>query len=175
MNRTWLIALGIGFVLLAGPAIADAAAALTGRLVVNRSAAEGVTLTMQHLLDLWEVEGDFPVMVATPFAGFPGGGLRTAADAAGQQAACEGGLSHACTLAQTPHGRGGALDIWPVGFDPLQTFDAQPYMFTLMKQFGQWAQSKGYTWGGTWSTPDYPHVEESDWQSLPFPPPEYPS
>lgn len=172
-SKTLLIALGVGLVLLAGPSISDAAATISGSKITNRSAANGVSFQMQALLDLWEAQGWFTVSIATPFAGFPGGGLRTASDAAGQQAACEGGLSNACTLSTTPHGRGGALDIWPLGFNPLLTFDAQPGMLDLMTQFGQWAQSQGYTWGGAWTTPDYPHVEEKDWTSLPYPPPNY--
>lgn len=174
-SKTLLIALGVGLVLLAGPSIADAAATISGSKITNRSAATGVSPEMQHLLDLWEAQGWFTISIGVPFAGFPGGGLRTAADAGGQQAACEGGLSNACTLATTPHGRGGALDIWPQGFNPLLTFDAQPGMLDLMTQFGQWAQSQGYTWGGSWATPDYPHVEEKDWPSLPYPPPNYAS
>lgn len=179
MNKGLLIALGIGLVLLAGGGISEAAAAEAtssrGARVINRWAAAGVHPDMQHLLDLWEQEGWFDVQVGTPFGGFPGGGLRTATDAAGQASACQNGLSNACTLGQTPHGRGGALDIWPVPFNPLQSFDAQPGTREAMIAFGNWAKSHGYVYGGDWPKPDYPHVEMANWTSLPFPPPSYPS
>jgi hypothetical protein len=137
--------------------------------------AAGVHPGMQALLDAWENEGWFDVMVGEPFAGFPGGGLRTAADAAGQAAACQADLSNACTLADTPHGRGAALDIWPVGFVPTKSHAEQPLpgMLERMMEFGRWARSKGYEWGGDWADPDYPHVQLRAWRSLPFPPPVY--
>lgn len=160
-----------GLLLLAGGSVAAAAPSTRRATVYNRWAAAGVHPQMQALLDLWEQEGWFNVEVGTPFAGFPGGGLRVAADAAGQLAACQSGLSNACTLADTPHGRGGALDIWPEGFIPTKSYAEQPGTRELMIAFGQWAKSKGYVWGGDWANPDYPHVEMRNWRSLPYPPP----
>lgn len=176
MPRWLLVGLGVGVLLLAGGAAAEAgASAGSGRRaqVLNRWEAFGVHPDLQALLDAWEREGWFNVQIGTPFANFPGGGLRTAADAAGQAAACASGLSKACDLTSTPHGRGAALDIWPEGFDPLRTYDQQPGTKEAMISFGQWAQSKGFTWGGAWADPDYPHVEITAWRSLPYPPPDY--
>lgn len=175
-SRWPLVLVAAGVLLLAGGAASEAAAAPgSGRRaqVLNRWAAEGVHPGMQALLDAWENEGWFDVEVGTPFAGFPGGGLRLPSDAAGQAKACQEGLSNACTLADTPHGRGAALDIWPVGFVPTKTYAQQPGMLEKMQEFGRWAASKGWVWGGNWSNPDYPHVELKNWRALPYPPPDY--
>lgn len=132
-------------------------------LVQNRIRARGAHPAMLRLLDLWEQEGWFPITVA------PEGGLRT--DAAKQAGYCKAGLSNACTLDQTPHGRGGALDLWPVGFDPRIPLDQQPEIRDAWQLFGAWGEAKGYRWGGRWTSPvDYPHFELGYWSQLPYPP-----
>lgn len=132
-------------------------------LVQNRIRARGAHPAMFGLLDLWEQEGWFPITVA------PDGGLRT--DAAKQRRFCETGVSNACTLDQTPHGRGGALDLWPVGFNPKISLDQQPEIKEKFQLLGAWGESKGYRWGGRWTKPvDYPHFELGYWAQLPYPP-----
>lgn len=172
MNRWGAVLLVAGLVLVAGKATAAVGVGTSRRASVgSRWAAAGVHPALQALLDAWEREGWFDVEVGTPFGGFPGGGLRTASDAGGQLAACQQGLSGACTLAETPHGRGAALDIWPAGFVPTRDYASQPGTLELMRQFGQWAKTQGFDWGGDWANPDMPHVEMRGWRSLPFPPP----
>lgn len=139
-------------------------------LVRERERADGVHPALQALLDAWEREGTHVVVIGGG-EDWPPGGLRT--DALGQAAAAAVGLSGAMTLQQTPHGRGAALDVWPEGFNPRQSFEAQPGMRELMVVFGEWAERKGYAWGGRWTKQDFPHVELRDWRSLPFPPPDY--
>jgi hypothetical protein len=165
----WL-ALAIVAVGLLVSGVAAASLAPSNSRVRERQRADGVHPALQALLDAWEREGTHTVVVGGG-DDWPSGGVRT--DALGQASAAAAGLSNAITLAQTPHGRGAALDIWPDGFDPRRSFDAQPGMRELMAVFGQWAEAKGFAWGGRWTKPDMPHVEIRDWRSLPFPPPDY--
>lgn len=158
-------------VVVAGAASSGTFTLGAGSRVLYRERADGVHPDLQWLLDEWEREGTFVVQIAGgPDWPYPGG-VRT--DEATQQAAAAAGLSAATSLAQTPHGRAAALDVWPDGFNPHLTFDAQPGQLQLMQTFGAWAESKGFTWGGRFSTPDYPHVEIVNWRNLPFPPPTY--
>lgn len=149
--------------------------------VLHRERAAGVHPALQQLLDAWTNEGDFDVVVGGG-AGVPGGGLRTQDE---EDEAVAEGNTLSSSLASTPHGRGAALDVWPAGFAYSLPFSAQPGMQDLMRRFGEWAEGKGYTWGGRWGVSfgngedgrplhgDWPHVEISGWQSLPFPPPDY--
>ena len=137
-------------------------------LVLNVERAAGVRPELRALLDDWAREGTHPVLVA------PDGGLRFgAADAAKQAAFFASGASKAATLADTPHGRGAALDVWPVGFAPGKTMDSQPTMRARFQVFGEWAERKGFTWGGRWKSfgvdGDAPHVEIPNWRRLPMP------
>lgn len=151
-----------------------------GARVLNRSAAYGVHPELKKFLDVWEERGPFDVEIGQ-IAGYPGGGLRTAADAAGQAAACAVNLSNACDLASTPHGRGGALDLWPVGFgfNPGMSWEQwTPEIKQAFQDIGEFAEAYGLTWGGRWRSDkmphgDQPHVELKYWRSLPFPPPDY--
>lgn len=147
-------------------------------LVQRRELARGVHPDLQALLDAWEREGWFPVTIGSgTFGGIAyNGGLRTSAVAQAKTAGA--GLSKASTLASTPHGRGAALDVWPVGFDPARPFSAQPQMQQLMQAFGEFAERRGLVWGGRWKNfmspgaevaGDWPHVEVPHWASLPFP------
>jgi hypothetical protein len=150
----------------------------SGVTIFNRERASGVHPDLQALLDAWLQEGTFDISIGGG-GGFPNGGLRTQGDV---DTAAAAGLSNATELSQTAHGRGGAIDVWPAGFNPFRSFDEQPGMQDLMRSFGQWAQSKGFVWGGTFGgfysssarvTGDWPHVEMRNWRSLPFPPPDY--
>ncbi len=155
--------------------------------VSGRAYAQGVHPALIGLLDLWDQQGWFDVTVAPPFKMASGdyidGGLRT--DAAAQGEAQAEGLSNAGDLASTAHGRGAALDIYPVGFDPHQNFDNQQEMAGLMAQFASWASQQTVVLGQGTPTQqsftfypginfgDYPHIEIKGWQSLPYPPPAY--
>lgn len=149
-----------------------------GATVFHRERARGVHPDLQQLLDDWAQSGTHDIVIAGG-NGWPNGGLRTKAEV---DAAHAGGLSNATDLSQTPHGRGAALDVWPVGFVPSKSFDAQPGMQDLMKAFGDFAVAKSLVWGGRFSgtysptstvSGDWPHVELANWTSLPFPPPDY--
>ncbi len=176
MRWGWAL-LAIGLVLAAGQA--TAAIAPVSARVRNRWAAAGVHPTLQAFLDWWEQNGPFDIVVGQ-LSGYPSGGLRTAADAAGQAAACAAGLSEACDIVNTPHGRGAALDLWPAdSFDPYLSWPSQPqWVKDQFLALGQAAEAFGLTWGGRWRTAkmpygDQPHVELKNWRSLPFPPPAY--
>lgn len=143
---------------------------MSGR-VRNRSRAAGVAPPLETFLDWWEANGPFPILVASD------GGLRT--DAAKQAALYEAGNTKAATLAQTPHGRGGAIDLHPVGFDPSKAIT--PEVFAQFRAIGEAAEARGLTWGGRWSRAfppskanpfggDLPHVELPNWAALHYPP-----
>ena len=137
--------------------------------------AKGVHPELIQLLQAWNISGEFDVQVSPS-----GGGLRKSLQDT------EFG-SNATNLAETPHGRGGALDVWPIGFDPYKTLMSQPYVMEQMRIFGHFAKAKGFVWGGDWQNfkvtdaqkrgidppGDWPHIEMKNWRSLPFPPPEY--
>lgn len=138
--------------------------------VLNRERAAGVDARLLELLDAWEREGEHDVLVA------PDGGVRK--DAARQAQLAAGGASNASTLAQTPHGRGGALDVWPVEFEQYVrgSWDAVPRAVKAkFEVFGGFAEARGFTWGGRWRgatfpNGDQPHVEVKNWRQLPYPP-----
>ena len=132
-----------------------------GNLVQNRERADGVHPDLLAFLDWWSSNGPFAILVA------PEGGVRR--DAAKQQRYFEKGLSKARTLAQTPHGRGGAIDCWPVGFNPSLALDKQPDIDAKFKEFGRIAVARGFTWGGSWTWKDLPHMELKAWGKLPYP------
>lgn len=170
-----------GVLLLAGGAVNAAAAEPSRRArVINRQAARGVHPELQGFLDWWEFNGPFDIEIGQ-LAGFPGGGLRTEADAGGQAAACAADLSAACSIIDTPHGRGAALDLWPVGFgfNPWLPWAQQPAEIkAAFAKIGQLAEVYGLEWGGRWRTAqmpdgDQPHVQMRNWRSLPYPPPAY--
>lgn len=146
------------------------------RRVRNRDAADGVHPDLLALLDAWDKDGTFDVIVA------PNGGLRTDEDT--QANLASGGLSRATTLKTTPHGRGAALDVWPVGFNAYgPTLSEQPESMAQFTEFGAFAKARGLVWGGDWTNfkqsaaqkdgidpgGDWPHVELASWTSLPFP------
>lgn len=139
--------------------------------VLNAELAIGVHPSLVALLEAWEQHGTHDVMVAHG-VGFPAGGLRT--DVLAQHKAFVDGLTKARTLADTPHGRGAAIDIWPVGFNPHRDFSTQPGMEDLFRDFGEFAEGMGFRWGGRFGGfgqhGDMPHVEILNWHSLPYPP-----
>lgn len=135
---------------------------MTTEKVQNRQRAKGVLPPLQAFLDWWSVNGPFNLLVA------PDGGVRT--DAAKQAKYYAMGTSKAKTLADTPHGRGAALDLWPVGFNPGLALDKQPDIKAKFKEMGRIAKTQfNLTWGGDWGW-DYPHVEVKSWRAFPYPP-----
>lgn len=132
-------------------------------LVQNRERARNAHPALQSFLDWWQVNGPFPILVA------PDGGLRT--DAAKQASYYAQGMSKAKTLAETPHGRGAALDLWPVGFDPAKKLEQQEDIKEKFKEMGRIAKASpfNFTWGGDWGW-DYPHIEVKGWKNMPYPP-----
>lgn len=145
-------------------------------LVLHRERAEGVHSSLIALLDAWEREGSFPILVA------PDGGLRIGAIAAASQLRFYlTGLSKAKTLSETPHGRGAALDIYPVGFDSKKGLSKQPEIRAKWLTLIAFAQARGFISGKDWTsfvapdgtTGDWPHLQMANWTKLPYPPPDY--
>lgn len=130
--------------------------------VHKKERALGVDPRLTAFLDWWETHGPFELMVLHD------GGIR--ADERRQQALFEQGRSRANTLSKTPHGRAGAVDVapWVDSQVPWNKWD----LFLCM---GIIAEMHGLKWGGRWENlRDGPHLEVSDWQALPYPPPNIP-
>ncbi len=145
--------------------------------------ARGVQPRMLVLLREWEKRGPFEIMV-----GFHGG-LRV--EPAVQAMLSGGGFSAADSLKKTPHGRGGALDLWPVSFleHVPRSWGGTAKQWTAWRDLpqlvrdrfaiiGVFSEGLGFKWGGRWvgkSYPngDQPHHELADWGRLPFPAPVY--
>lgn len=125
--------------------------------VLHRYRATGVHPMLLAFLDWWEREGICTILV------LPDGGLRT--DNAKQRSLFAKGVTRAETLADTPHGRGGALDLAPLvnGHIPWDTLEA-------FKPIGTAAEAHGLEWGGRWRFLDACHVELAHWRELPYPP-----
>lgn len=159
-------ALLVGLFLLVGTGMVS----LRAINVRRRDLAEGLRPELLAFLDWWEANGPFPVTIATD----PNGGLRT--DEAEQEAYYAQGLSKARTLAETPHGRGAAVDLWPVDFDPNTPWARQPDAIKAeFRAVGAAAKAQGLVWGGDWASlsfpnGDQPHIEIRNWTSLPYPP-----
>lgn len=117
------------------------------------------------------------------------GGLRV--DEALQKSLSGGGMSAATNLRITPHGRAGALDIWPLTFlayvptswggtaKRWATWEEVPQSVKNdFQHVGLISEGLGFRWGGRWvgkayPNGDQPHHELPDWQRLPFPAPTY--
>lgn len=107
----------------------------------------------------WSAAGPFVITVA------PDGGLRT--NPTWQAQMFLGGKSKARTLEETPHGRGGAADFYPLEKGRLVLDVDDP----RWEQLGVWFEARGLEWGGRWDRfKDKPHVQVPRWTSLPFPP-----
>lgn len=138
---------------------------------------------MLVLLQQWQRLGPFEIVVGMH------GGLRV--DPSVQTLLSGGGMSAANSLRITPHGRAGALDLWPVLFlahVPVSwggtaknwtSWEGLPQL--VRDQFaaiGAFSEALGFKWGGRWvgksyKNGDQPHHELPDWQRLPFPAPVY--
>jgi hypothetical protein len=124
----------------------------------RRDRALGVDGRLLRFLDWWEAHGEFPILV------LPDGGLRISKEEQARLYAV--GASKARTLEETPHGRGGALDLAPYS-DGLVPWTK----WGLFAQIGQAAEWQGLEWGGRWTElKDGPHIQVPDWKTLPYPP-----
>jgi hypothetical protein len=152
-----------------------------GGRVLHIERAKGADSRLLDLLTEWDKGGSHVVLVA------PDGGVRSAAvqdakfqagrarDAAGVWRIVEprNVLTNA-DAAHAPHVRGGALDIYPEGFDPRPSWDkTPPDIKDKFRVFGEFAEARGFTWGGRWLVAmppngDQPHVEVKGWTNLPL-------
>lgn len=128
---------------------------------------KGVHPDFQRFIDNWKTHPNtFPIKIAS--------GLRTDESEISRLYAI--GLSNARTLEQTPHGRGGAIDVHPVEFNPRIPWIDQPSAIkNKFMIFGMYAEGAGYVWGGRWRGStfpygDQPHIERKDWRKMPYPP-----
>lgn len=147
--------------------LADGTLVKGPKAVAHRERANGVDARLLAFLDDWEREGPFLICVCSD------GGVRI--DEASQEKFYAAGNSNAASLSETPHGRGGALDVapyyrnGPLGNPPL-LYDAQYTHKACFDAIGAFAQARGLVWGGGFggNFVDMPHVEVPDWRSLPF-------
>ncbi len=127
---------------------------------------QGIHPSLLAFVGSWQQTGKFPILAAFD------GGLRT--DSAKQLQYYNLGNSNAKTLDQTPHGRGAAMDLYPVGFDTrIGITRDSPFELNFKWAFyemGEAAERAGLVWGGRWTKPyDLPHIEVPNWRSLPYP------
>jgi hypothetical protein len=134
------------------------------KLVSGRTRLVNVHPQLQQLISMWEYDGSHDIFIPAD------GAMREGIEASSHQLQLYlSGRSGARTLAETPHGRGAALDVWPVGYDFAKDVSLQPLMKTRLEKFGAFAKTYGFTWGGDWSSiKDYPHVEITNWRNLPY-------
>lgn len=126
-------------------------------LILHEERAKGVDLRLLAFLEWWKARGPFTLTV------LPGGGFRT--DEAEQLANFRSGASRARTLADTPHGRGGALDLAPLIGSKVDWTD-----WATFEVMGGLAEDRGLEWGGRWTTlKDGPHIQVPNWRVLPYP------
>lgn len=149
------------------------------RRVLHAERMAGCLLQLHILMDAWREQGAHDVAIA------PNGGLRT--DAVKQATLASLGLSRALELRSTPHGRGAAVDVWPASFLACvpeseggtarrwASWEEVPLgVRSDFLVFGEFAEARGFTWGGRWRGPvfphgDQPHIEMKGWTALPFP------
>jgi len=133
----------------------------TGGAVLHIERMRGVLPQLQAKVLAWN--GPFDILVA------PEGGLRT--DAAKQIAYYNAGNSKAKTLKETAHGRGAAVDMWPVDFNPAVSLDLQPVAKVRFIYMREWAESQGLVLIGTpYESWDMPHWQLPNWTNYPYPP-----
>lgn len=138
--------------------------------VFRRELATGVDARLIAFLDWWEQNGTHDVTLAYPAANWEWvapAGRRTDAD---QAKASATGQSNATTAAQSPHGHGAAIDLWPVDFKPNVKWELQPK--SVRDQFdaqNDAAEKFGLVTGRHFTGPnfpngDQPHIETPDWR-----------
>ena len=131
----------------------------------------GVCKPVAEFFVWWASNGPWPLVIA------PDGGLRT--DEKRQAELFATGKSKARTLAETPHGRGGAADAYPavVVSDVVKGIllpTSSPEALTRFAEYGELAEAHHLCWGGRWTGlfpphGDMPHVEDPAWRGLVFP------
>lgn len=157
-NDWWLI--GAGCAAAVGVVLAMNRKKGPGARVFHLERAMGVDARLRAFLGRWQTEGHFPILVA------PEGGRRT--DPTKQLRLFAEGVTKARTLEETPHGRGGALDLVPCDPTGKTPFWSDTAAFSVI---GEFAEAMGLEWGGRWTgLVDMPHIQVPDWRSLPFPP-----
>ncbi len=123
----------------------------------------------------WQTHGPFPVTIPQT------GGIRNSE--AEQMRLYVSKKSKARSLAETPHGRGGAIDAYPAILDPTGTYVANIHLDVknqqsreLFQRFGVLARDHGLEWGGDFKPLDAhgigwdcPHIQVPDWKELPYP------
>lgn len=146
--------------------------------VLHIERAKGCDVRLLSFLKWWQENGTFDIHVA------PDGGVRH--DEEKQLSYFLNGYSNAKTLEETAHGRGGAIDLYPVGFNPSIAIPRhslgppnsggtkQPVTEARFFELGAAGENFGLVWGGRWKSPyDLPHFQVPNWQRLPFPPERY--
>ncbi len=145
----------------------------------------GIDQRIQDFFYFWAKHGPFPITIPET------GGLRT--DEAGQEELWNQGrtapgpragdtgfpvlgltVTAAKTLAQTPHGRGGAGDaevavVMNGRVIATLTDTRQPKIRLQYEHYGLLAEEHGLEWGGRWKSKDMAHVQVPDWKHLPMP------
>lgn len=164
--------------------------ASVARKVLTIENARDLHPRLLALLEDWNVNGSHVVFVPGPAdlepLGFPPAGLRDGAKAAAQQAAtAAAGGSAASSLSSTPHGPrmfqgkkvGWAVDVWPLGFNPLQSWERTPQLVKdQFRTFAEFARDRhqliaGAFWkSDTFPNGDQPHIEVPGWRTAPLPP-----
>lgn len=150
-----------------GPVTPPSTSGPAPRQILNRQRADGVTPRLQAFLDDWAANGLFDLGIGMD------GGLRT--NALKQMQYFLAGKSKAKYLSETPHGRGGAIDVYPVingKYRGATDADGKlPEVRALFQQMADFAKKRhGLKWGGDFkSFYDGPHLEVPDWKTLPMP------
>lgn len=150
-----------------GPVVPPSTSGPAPRQIVYRQRADGVDGRLQAFLDDWSRNGLFDIGIGMD------GGVRT--DALKQMNYFLAGKSKAKFLSETPHGRGGAVDVYPIingKWRGATTADGNlPEVRALFKQIADFAKSRhGLKWGGDFTSfYDGPHLEVPDWKKLPMP------
>lgn len=124
----------------------------------------------------WNRQGPFAITIPQT------GGIRT--NELLQARLFSEGMTRARSLADTPHGRGAAVDAYPAVLDPSGVYvaaihlDAKTEMSRMLfRTYGELAEQHGLHWGGRFEPLnehglgwDLPHVEVHNWRELPYPP-----
>jgi hypothetical protein len=132
--------------------------------IYHRHRAFGLHPSLLAFLDAWEnwEAAPFPLVV------LPDGGLRL--DETKQHALYVAGKTKAESLAQTPHGRGAAVDVAPSRVTDAGIRYADFSRRGDFEAIGRFAKDLGLEWGGDFAGFfDGPHIQVPHWRDLPMP------
>lgn len=154
---------------------------------LHRLMTPGVDERIQDFFYDWALHGPFPIVIP------PTGGHRideavqealyaqgrtSPGPRAGEEGYPDLGLTvtAARTLAETPHGRGGAADaeiaVVKNGRVIATLTDVRnPKIRLQYEHFGLLAEEHGLEWGGRWKKKDMCHVQVPSWRDIPMPTP----